>query len=200
MKAIAAHDPAEAGRQGAIEARSHHAADEMDHYARSLDDQLDAIKTDPVQRYLPLGLAGLAALALGGVALFTRQRMATLQRRRREAVDALRKSETAAADMDGQDVVLTSETGALKLPGRKLRLGLIVGRSTERADVILARETVGREHARFILRKGRLFVTDLGSTNGTFVNNTRLIAQAETELFNNDMLSFGSQHKFNVRF
>lgn len=45
----------------------------------------------------------------------------------------------------------------------------IAGRSTE-ADIALSDDTVSRKHARFHHERGRLWVRDLGSRNGTVVN------------------------------
>ena len=47
--------------------------------------------------------------------------------------------------------------------------GLVAGRSTE-ADLVLADDAVSRKHARFFGRRGRVWVRDLGSRNGTIVN------------------------------
>jgi pilus assembly protein CpaF len=44
-------------------------------------------------------------------------------------------------------------------------------------DIVLAKGNVSKKHARLLFREGRLIVTDLSSTNGTFVNRRR-IAQA----------------------
>jgi pSer/pThr/pTyr-binding forkhead associated (FHA) protein len=47
----------------------------------------------------------------------------------------------------------------------------IAGRSTE-ADLVLADDAVSRKHARFYAKRGRVWVRDLGSRNGTHVNGT----------------------------
>jgi len=46
---------------------------------------------------------------------------------------------------------------------------VIAGRSTE-ADLVLADDAVSRKHARFYGARGRIWVRDLGSRNGTVVN------------------------------
>jgi pSer/pThr/pTyr-binding forkhead associated (FHA) protein len=46
---------------------------------------------------------------------------------------------------------------------------LLAGRSTE-ADLVLADDVVSRKHARFYAKRGRVWVRDLGSRNGTHVN------------------------------
>lgn len=49
------------------------------------------------------------------------------------------------------------------------RRSYIAGRSTE-VDLILADDAVSRKHARFYPARGRIWVRDLGSRNGTIVN------------------------------
>ncbi|BBO22925.1 MAG: hypothetical protein AMXMBFR19_01620 [Chthonomonadaceae bacterium] len=51
--------------------------------------------------------------------------------------------------------------------------GAIVGRDPS-ADIVLSSPTVSRHHARFEAEAGLLYVHDLGSTNGTFVNGKRI--------------------------
>lgn len=66
--------------------------------------------------------------------------------------------------------------------------GSTLGR-TERADVVLADPTVSSEHAR-VNRVGRAWVVmDLGSTNGTTVNATRVTGSVP--LADGDVLALG---------
>lgn len=64
---------------------------------------------------------------------------------------------------------------------------VLAGRDPD-ATIFLDDVTVSRRHARFELRGGRLFVTDMGSTNGTYVNGTR---QEEAELVAGDEVIIG---------
>ncbi len=67
--------------------------------------------------------------------------------------------------------------------------GAVLGRSA-RAEVVLADSSVSAEHAR-VFRVGRAWVvTDLGSTNGTQVNETPV--HGEMPLAANDVLTLGS--------
>lgn len=50
--------------------------------------------------------------------------------------------------------------------------------------------TISRRHAEILNQNGRVTVTDLGSTNGTFVNGRKI--DAETELRPGDKVQFGS--------
>jgi EAL domain-containing protein (putative c-di-GMP-specific phosphodiesterase class I) len=76
--------------------------------------------------------------------------------------------------------------------GRQLRrialepLPFRVGRLPD-LDLTLASESVSKEHAELFLRDGALCVRDLGSKNGTLVNNERV---AEAPLREGDILHF----------
>jgi class 3 adenylate cyclase len=52
------------------------------------------------------------------------------------------------------------------------------------------RRAVSRKHARIVYRDGTFYLCDLGSTNGTFVNDARLAAQEETGLTPGDRVRF----------
>ncbi len=73
-----------------------------------------------------------------------------------------------------------------------LRVGSnTVGRDS--GDVLVADKTVSRLHARLDLNEsGSLIVEDLGSTNGTHVNEAALVANAPRSLADGDRLRFGS--------
>jgi len=76
------------------------------------------------------------------------------------------------------------------LEGRKLRLELgakiVLGR--ERADMSFFDKRMSRRHCTLEVRDGVDYVTDLGSTNGTWVNNQRI---TEAELKPGDILRVG---------
>jgi serine phosphatase RsbU (regulator of sigma subunit) len=71
-------------------------------------------------------------------------------------------------------------------PGRRIELGdgkLVIGRA-EPADIVIADALVSRSHCKVGLIAGELFVTDLGSSNGTHVAgrkiaSTTLVAAGE---------------------
>ncbi len=66
-------------------------------------------------------------------------------------------------------------------------LPLVIGRSPS-AGLHLLSDRVSVEHAEIFGRDGRLWVRDLGSTNGTFVNGTRI--EEERRLRGGDVLRF----------
>jgi hypothetical protein len=74
----------------------------------------------------------------------------------------------------------------------RLRVGVnSVGR--ESADVLLAERTVSRHHAQVeVAEDGSAVVTDLGSTNGTRVNDEPLAPNAPRPVGDGDLVRFGS--------
>lgn len=53
----------------------------------------------------------------------------------------------------------------------------LVGRHSSKCDVVLDDGTVGREHAKLRFEGGRFWIYDLGSKNGTYVNNRKVQKQ-----------------------
>jgi pilus assembly protein CpaF len=54
--------------------------------------------------------------------------------------------------------------------GAEVTIGRVSGN-----DIVLGKGNVSKRHARLLFREGRLIVTDLNSTNGTFVNRRRIV-------------------------
>ncbi len=72
----------------------------------------------------------------------------------------------------------------------KINEGLcIVGRDSS-CDIVLGFGYPSREHAQFIQSGGQLLLKDLGSTNGTFVNNQRIYKA--TAVRSGDVIKFGA--------
>ena len=72
--------------------------------------------------------------------------------------------------------------------GRVLLSGsTIAGRSSE-ADLVLADDAVSRKHVRFFGKRGRTWLRDLGSRNGTLVNGASVERQS---LKNEDEIQMG---------
>src|SRR5207245_2423172 len=63
----------------------------------------------------------------------------------------------------------------------------VIGRSGS-ADIEVDDERVSLQHARVIANNGRHHIVDLGSTNGTFVNDQRI---DEAELRDGDLIQIG---------
>ncbi len=68
-----------------------------------------------------------------------------------------------------------------------------VGRSLTN-DVVLPdmQKKVSGKHAKLELKSGRYWLTDLGSTNGTFLNNRRISANTPVQISNEETLGIGN--------
>src|SRR3954447_18387841 len=60
--------------------------------------------------------------------------------------------------------------GEFPLPSNR---EIVVGRSSE-LDMVLVEDMVSRRHAKIIVADDQIFIQDLGSTNGTFVNGEKI--------------------------
>uniref|UniRef100_A0A0E0BET0 FHA domain-containing protein n=1 Tax=Oryza glumipatula TaxID=40148 RepID=A0A0E0BET0_9ORYZ len=69
-----------------------------------------------------------------------------------------------------------------------------VGRVPEQADIVLSVATVSGTHARLEKKEGSLLVTDLESTNGTYINERRLTPGFPTPIDPGSLLIFGDIH------
>ena len=90
------------------------------------------------------------------------------------------------ADPDGKNHMIKIHKGVLADPQ-----GVVLGRNPRSSKFIVSHEEVGREHARLIYDDGSLFVEDLGSTNGTYVNGVQLSPQQRTPLISGSALTLG---------
>ncbi|KAE8682474.1 hypothetical protein F3Y22_tig00111238pilonHSYRG00077 [Hibiscus syriacus] len=69
-----------------------------------------------------------------------------------------------------------------------------VGRLPDKADVVFPVATVSAVHARIQKKGGNLLVTDLDSTNGSFMNDQRLRPGVVSKLPPGSFLIFGDTH------
>ncbi len=72
---------------------------------------------------------------------------------------------------------------------------ITIGRA-DTNDIVLEDQTVSRNHAVLESNNGRLWLFDLDSTNGTFVNN-RLV-ERQTHVNSGDVLAIGTGHEIRV--
>lgn len=68
---------------------------------------------------------------------------------------------------------------------------MLVGRHQD-AEILLQSTDISRKHAALLFRDDHVWVKDLKSTNGTFVNGERVEQEQEIELHDGDMLQFAS--------
>ncbi len=79
--------------------------------------------------------------------------------------------------------------GDAKTTEVNLRLPCVIGRGRE-VTLTLPHPLVSRRHCEIFERDGRLYVKDLGSLNGTFINNTKIVG--EQVLNPNQLLTLGN--------
>ncbi|HEX3015031.1 MAG TPA: FHA domain-containing protein [Desulfobacteria bacterium] len=90
----------------------------------------------------------------------------------------------------GRLEVLTTEGGLTKGQVFKVgRTGLSVGRGINN-DVVLPDSFASLEHARFLFKDGEIWLEDLNSTNGSWVNGERI--SAPIQLVPGDYVKIGS--------
>lgn len=62
----------------------------------------------------------------------------------------------------------------MDIPGKDV---VVIGRQTNFRKYLEAKNYVSRRHARLFIKEGSLYIEDLGSTNGTFIDGARLRAR-----------------------
>jgi len=68
---------------------------------------------------------------------------------------------------------------------------IIIGRGGE-AEVRLVEDKLSRRHAKIAIERGTAYIEDLGSTNGTFINGTRLEDGERVRLVDGDKVQLGA--------
>ena len=99
---------------------------------------------------------------------------------RTEAVEGGSGPLDLAANLDPRLVVESSPSLPDGTGGPAAR-GITIGRS-EAADISIADQFVSHMHARVTRRGAYHFVVDLGSTNGTFLNDRRIESDAQLKV------------------
>jgi pSer/pThr/pTyr-binding forkhead associated (FHA) protein len=71
---------------------------------------------------------------------------------------------------------------------------MTLGRERKSVDYCLTGNgNIGRVHARIVVRDDKVYIVDNNSTNGTYVNNTKLRAGQEQLLHNGDIVKLADE-------
>ena len=144
-------------------------------------------------------IAATVVLVAGGLVasrLLRRRRLLLVESEaaRRETDDKLAASVTPAsfscllegADDRGRNVVIKIDAAQLGSPN-----GVIVGRNPAHAGIVLDHAEASREHFRLTAHGNDLFIEDLDSTNGTFVNRAVIATGQRFRLSPGDEVGVG---------
>ena len=66
-----------------------------------------------------------------------------------------------------------------------------VGKKYEVVDICISDNSVSRTHAEFIMRDNEIYIRDLGSTNGTYVDDVKIGVGEEKRVYRGTKIRFG---------
>ena len=111
------------------------------------------------------------------------------------------KSKSAQLSGQNQRVMLIVPEATTKPVGLEIRGNFVIGRGDEDQKIDLdltqmgaTNKGVSRRHAIIQIISNLLYISDAGSTNGTFLNGTRIEFGNVMPVEDGDVLSFGSLH------
>lgn len=67
----------------------------------------------------------------------------------------------------------------------------VIGKKYDSVDICISDDTVSRKHAKLIVKHGEIFLSDLGSRNGTYVNERKLLAGENIKIESSSQIRFG---------
>lgn len=146
-------------------------------------------------RYAIVAAAGLLlTVLLGAYLLWRRQNEKRRNAERRVVAEQQRSDRILKARPEPFQDCLLDDGGSKTyvLHGSLLSDGgLVVGRHPGQAQIIINRPEISRRHAKFLVRNGGIVIEDLGSANGTKVNDVALRVGEQTPLRDGARIQFG---------
>ena len=85
---------------------------------------------------------------------------------------------------------LSPENSKVYMPICFPEFPFFIGTLKTKVDGVINSRSVSRFHAKFEKKEERFYLTDLNSTNGTFLNGVRLEANESKEIAVGDLVSF----------
>ena len=71
------------------------------------------------------------------------------------------------------------------------KLPLTIGKHLSYSDIVVKEPTVSRLHAKIMSEDGEMYIQDLNSRNGTFINGKRLLPNEKVVIIPDDEIAFG---------
>ena len=88
------------------------------------------------------------------------------------------------------------KTEAKTLEGERFTFGRALD-----CSVVLQHESISRKHLEMACRKGKIYLKDLGSSNGSYINGKRMKADEIREYVAGDILRIGnSEYSIQIEF
>ncbi len=111
-------------------------------------------------------------------------------------------SKNSSSEVKESDkTTIDTSAGELQLISADLKQTIyhndIIGRGAVGAEYLAEIKTISRKHSKFYFEEGKWHIEDLGSTNGTYVNNDKIPSREKVKIGDGDSLKFSS--KFSIR-
>ncbi len=133
--------------------------------------------------YILSGIGGVALLLVFFLILYSRKKQSAGKKSKKESLLKTVISDVPE-DTYNVEIITSSMKTVIPLTGKH---SWSIGRSSEN-DIVIGDVTVSKRHARLILIDGKLYIEDLGSTNGIILNSEKV---SRSPLKKGDLLKLG---------
>lgn len=79
-----------------------------------------------------------------------------------------------------------------KFKKEKIKRQYIIGRLEKGIDIVIKNNKISKKHAELIYFEKKFYITDLGSANGTYINNKKLSPQRRETFTKDDQIDIGT--------